>query len=78
MMRNMLIKDGEVLTIQNISLPIATYAKFQPVISEFLEFTDHRAVYVLEFTNRVVEHVLVNISPFSTTGWKEDCEGMLV
>lgn len=44
MMQNLLIEEGTVITITNVSLPKATFIKVQPNHEEFLEISNPRAV----------------------------------
>lgn len=44
MMQNLLIEEGSILSVTNISLPKATFVKFQPQNLDFLEITNPRAV----------------------------------
>ncbi|KAI8782860.1 ubiquitin recognition factor in ER-associated degradation protein 1-like [Biomphalaria glabrata] len=44
MMRNLNIDEGDVIQIDNVSLSIATYAKFQPQSTDFLDITNPKAV----------------------------------
>lgn len=53
MMQNLLIEEGTVLTVTNVSLPKATFVKLQPQHVDFLEITNPRAV---------LEHALRNYS----------------
>lgn len=53
MMQNLLIEEGSLLTVVNISLPKATFVKLQPQHVDFLEITNPRAV---------LEHALRNFS----------------
>ena len=53
MMQNLLIEEGSVITITNVSLPKATFVKLQPQHVDFLEITNPRAV---------LEHALRNFS----------------
>ena len=52
MMRNLLLNEGDLVSVQSVSLPVATYSKFQPQSVDFLDITDPRAV--LESTLRGV------------------------
>jgi len=52
-MQNLLIEEGAVITITNISLPKATFVKLRPQHVDFLEITNPRAV---------LEHALRNFS----------------
>jgi ubiquitin fusion degradation protein 1 len=53
MMQNLLIGEGSVITVTNVSLPKATFVKLQPQHVDFLEITNPRAV---------LEHALRNFS----------------
>uniref|UniRef100_A0A7S2HLE7 Uncharacterized protein n=1 Tax=Helicotheca tamesis TaxID=374047 RepID=A0A7S2HLE7_9STRA len=53
MMQNLLIEEGSVLTVTNVSLPKASFVKLQPQHVDFLEITNPRAV---------LEHALRNFS----------------
>lgn len=53
MMQNLLIEEGAVLTVSNVSLPKANFVKFQAQHVDFLEISNPRAV---------LEHALRNFS----------------
>lgn len=53
MMQNLLITEGDVITVTNASLPKATFVKLQPQSTDFLEISNPRAV---------LEHALRNYS----------------
>jgi ubiquitin fusion degradation protein 1 len=53
MMQNLLLEEGSVITVTNISLPKATFVKLQPQHIDFLEISNPRAV---------LEHALRNFS----------------
>jgi len=53
MMQNLLIEEGSVISVRNVSLPKATFVKLQPQHVDFLEITNPRAV---------LEHSLRNFS----------------
>lgn len=53
MMQNLLIEEGTVINVTNISLPKATFVKLQPQHQDFLEISNPRAV---------LEHALRNFS----------------
>lgn len=53
MMQNLLIEEGSVISVTNVSLPKATFVKLQPQHVDFLEITNPRAV---------LEHALRNFS----------------
>jgi len=53
MMQNLLIEEGNVITVTNVSLPKASFVKLQPQHVDFLEISNPRAV---------LEHALRNFS----------------
>lgn len=53
MMQNLLIEEGAVISVTNVSLPKATFVKLQPQSVDFLEISNPRAV---------LEHALRNFS----------------
>ena len=53
MMQNLLIEEGALITVTNVSLPKATFVKLQPQSVDFLEISNPRAV---------LEHALRNFS----------------
>lgn len=53
MMQNLLIEEGAVISVTNVSLPKATFVKLQPQHIDFLEISNPRAV---------LEHALRNFS----------------
>lgn len=44
MMRNLLLEEGDFVQVESASLPVATYAKFQPQSVDFLDITNPKAV----------------------------------
>lgn len=44
MMRNLLLEEGEMIQIESVSLPVATFSKFQPQSPDFLDITNPKAV----------------------------------
>mmetsp|Transcript_12442 Transcript_12442/g.29640 ORF Transcript_12442/g.29640 Transcript_12442/m.29640 type:complete len:409 (+) Transcript_12442:74-1300(+) len=53
MMQNLLLEEGSVITVNNVSLPKASFVKLQPQSVDFLEISNPRAV---------LEHALRNFS----------------
>ena len=45
MMINIGLKEGEFVWVENVTLSLATFAKFQPQNVDFLDITDPKAVY---------------------------------
>ncbi|XP_053990235.1 ubiquitin recognition factor in ER-associated degradation protein 1-like isoform X1 [Hylaeus volcanicus] len=43
-MKNLLLGEGDMITVSNTTLPKGTYVKIQPVTSDFLDIYDHREV----------------------------------
>lgn len=44
MMRNLVLDEGELINIESVSLPVATFSKFQPQTCDFLDITNPKAV----------------------------------
>jgi ubiquitin fusion degradation protein 1 len=44
MMSNLLVAEGQIIQVKNVSLPKATFVKFRPQSTEFLEISNPRAV----------------------------------
>lgn len=44
MMHNLLLEEGELLNVESISLPVATFSRFQPQSEDFLDITNPKAV----------------------------------
>ncbi|ETN59006.1 ubiquitin fusion degradation protein 1 homolog [Anopheles aquasalis] len=44
MMRNLLLEEGDFVEIECVSIPVATYSKFEPQSVEFLDITNPKAV----------------------------------
>lgn len=43
-MHNLLLEEGDLLQVESISLPVATFSKFQPQSPDFLDITNPKAV----------------------------------
>jgi len=44
MMKNLLLDEGDMVQVESVSLDVATFSKFQPQNSEFLDITNPKAV----------------------------------
>lgn len=44
MMKNLLLTEGDLIQVENVSLSIATFAKFQPQSTDFLDISNPKAV----------------------------------
>uniref|UniRef100_A0A336M2W5 Ubiquitin fusion degradation protein 1 homolog n=1 Tax=Culicoides sonorensis TaxID=179676 RepID=A0A336M2W5_CULSO len=44
MMRNLLMEEGDIVQIESVSMPVATFSKFQPQSVDFLDITNPKAV----------------------------------
>ena len=72
MMNNLLLEEGSVVHVENVSLSIASFAKFQAQSTDFLDITNQKAVYsfticykefiVAWFSFIVMSVILQNIS----------------
>merc|ERR1719230_449517 len=64
MMQNLVLSEGDQITVQNCHIPVATFAKFQPQSPDFLDITNPKAV--LENTLRswscLTEGVIIAIN----------------
>lgn len=45
MMTNLLLTEGDLIQVENVSLKVATFARFQPQSVDFLDITNPKAVY---------------------------------
>lgn len=43
-MHNLLLEEGDLVQIESVSLPVATFSKFQPQNTDFLDITNPKAV----------------------------------
>lgn len=43
-MQNLVLEEGNLIQIESVSLPVGTFAKFQPVSSDFLDISNPKAV----------------------------------
>lgn len=46
MMNQLCIEIGDIVIVQYVSLPLATYSKFQPQTVDFLDIHNPKAVYL--------------------------------
>ncbi|XP_015113786.1 ubiquitin recognition factor in ER-associated degradation protein 1 [Diachasma alloeum] len=44
MMHNLLLEESEMINIESVSLPVATFSRFQPQSEDFLDITNPKAV----------------------------------
>lgn len=44
MMHNLLLDEAELINVESVSLPIATFSRFQPQSEDFLDITNPKAV----------------------------------
>lgn len=44
MMHNLVLEEGDIIQIESVSLPVATFSKFQPQSPDFLDITNPKAV----------------------------------
>ena len=45
MINQLCIQDGDIIEVKNVSLQLATFSKFQPQTTDFLDITNPKAVY---------------------------------
>ncbi|CAG0907946.1 unnamed protein product [Cyprideis torosa] len=79
MMRNLCLEEGDMIQVEAVNLPIATYAKFQAQSPAFLDITNPKAVlenilrnfacltegdvFGFEYNNKVYEVLVVEVKP---------------
>lgn len=44
MMHNLLLEEGDIIQLESLSLPVATFSRFQPQNPDFLDITNPKAV----------------------------------
>lgn len=44
MMYNLLLQEGELINVESVTLPVATFSRFQPQSEDFLDITNPKAV----------------------------------
>ncbi|XP_068969569.1 ubiquitin recognition factor in ER-associated degradation protein 1 isoform X1 [Bombus flavifrons] len=44
MMYNLLLQEGELINVESVNLPVATFSRFQPQSEDFLDITNPKAV----------------------------------
>ena len=44
MLQNLMLQEGDIVQVESASLPVATFAKFQPLSVDFLDMTNPKAV----------------------------------
>ncbi|XP_072934296.1 ubiquitin fusion degradation protein 1 homolog isoform X2 [Epargyreus clarus] len=44
MMANLVLEEGALIQVESVSLPVATFSKFQPLSEDFLDITNPKAV----------------------------------
>lgn len=44
MMHNLLLEEGDIVKLESLSLPVATFSKFEPQNPDFLDITNPKAV----------------------------------
>lgn len=59
MMANLVLEEGTLLQVESVSLPVATFSKFQPLSEDFLDITNPKAgntfsILILTFSLNIV------------------------
>ena len=49
MMENMLLQEGDVVRVKNVTLPKGTYVKLQPHTKDFLDISNPKAMWVANY-----------------------------
>jgi len=66
-MNNLLLEEGSLVQVENVSLPVATFAKFQPQSPDFLDITNPKAVYSFLCSALLILYGCCYSFPFSLT-----------
>lgn len=53
-MANLVLEEGTLVQIESVSLPVATFSKFQPLSEDFLDISNQKA-------GTIYKHVLIII-----------------
>lgn len=56
MMNQLYIREGDIVVVQNVSLELATFSKFQPQSVDFLDITNPKAVYPPLYDHQLHSH----------------------
>lgn len=46
-MQNLLLQEGDIIMVKNVTLPKGTYVKLQPHTTDFLDISNPKAMWVL-------------------------------
>ncbi|XP_062505432.1 ubiquitin recognition factor in ER-associated degradation protein 1-like [Corticium candelabrum] len=79
MMRNLLLEQGDLIQLESTALPVATFSKFQPQQTEFLDITNPKAVLenalrsfacltkndllAIQYNNKTYELMVMEVKP---------------
>ncbi len=63
MMRNLLLEEGGLVQLESVSMPVATFAKFQPQSTDFLDISNPKAVYPCFEILHIIDFVEHSESP---------------
>lgn len=56
MMANLLLEEGALIQIENVSLPVATVSRFQPLSEDFLDISNPKAgMYFITSNYLIIE-----------------------
>lgn len=50
MMETLGTEPGSIIEVKNVTLPLGSFVKIQPQSTDFLDISDHRAVYVSPYS----------------------------
>lgn len=63
MMQNLLLQEGDIIMVKNVTLPKGTYVKLQPHTTDFLDISNPKAMLVLSIV--IVKYIIIFKNPFS-------------
>lgn len=55
MMQQLNLKEGDIVRVTSVSLPKGTFVKLKPCSKDFMELSNHRAVYVIN--NKYIKYI---------------------
>lgn len=58
MMQNLLLEEGDIIMVKNVTLPKGTYVKLQPHTTDFLDISNPKAMLVLSIV--IVKFVIIS------------------
>ncbi|WVZ25287.1 hypothetical protein V8G54_003831 [Vigna mungo] len=75
MMENMLLQEGDIVKVKNVTLPKGTYVKLQPHTKDFLDISNPKAIIMVAYNNKKYYIDIIETKPDHAISIIEtDCE----